>query len=142
MAKVLLGFLIVVVALCGAAYANYERNAPLDAELRDRPYAGLADKDLKALLDAYKAEKRGYQTQLAKSGGDRTTVMDGLAPADYHGKVKAFESFQRQNERWRDVNRQRLSHEVEVEKLEREASIRARGLHIEKNRILRRLTTF
>ena len=142
MAKVLLGFLVVVVALCGAAIGNYQRNANLDQELRDRPYAGMSDEDLNALLSAYKGEAQGYQAKLNGLGKDRTKVMDGYAPADYNGKLKAFENFQRKNESWRDVNRQRLSHEVEIEKLEKEASIRARGLHIEKNRIMRRITTF
>lgn len=142
MAKVLLGFLVVVVALCGAAIGNYQRNANLDQELRDRPYAGMSDEDLNALLNAYKGEAQGYQAKLSGLGKDRTKVMDGYAPADYNGKLKAFENFQRNNESWRDVNRQRLSHEVEIEKLDKEAGIRARGLHIEKNRIMRRITTF
>ena len=33
-------------------------------------------------------------------------------------------------------------HEIELEKLNKEKNVRSRGLHIERNRILRRLTTF
>ena len=142
MAKAFAGLLILVVAVAVGGYYNYHRNAHLDDELKNRPYAGLSDADLDALLQAYQGEMKGLEGRLAGYGKDRTRVMDGFAPADLHGKVQAFESFARKNNSWRDVNRQRLGHEVEVEKLEREKNIRAQGLHIEKNRILRRLLTF
>ena len=45
--------LVVLVALVAAAWFNYERNAPLDKDLKFRPYAGLSDTDLASLVDAY-----------------------------------------------------------------------------------------
>lgn len=140
--KILAVLVLLPLLLVGAAFSNYQRNAPLDEELRNRPYKSISDKDLAALLEAYKGEMQGFETRMNRFSKDRTKVMDGFAPADYDGKVRAFESFQRKNESWRDANRARLGHVVELEKLEHEKSIRDRGLHIEKNRILRRITTF
>ena len=134
--------LIVLVAVVSiGGFANYHRNAPLDNELKNRPYATLSDSDLTALIEAYQGETQGLQNRLNAYAEDRTGVMEGYAPSDLHGKLGAFDSFQRKNESWRDTNRAKLSHEVELEKLEKERSIRQRGLHIERNRILRRLTT-
>ena len=142
MAKVLIGFVALVGALAIAAYANYERNAPLDADLQERPYQSLSDEDLKALLDAYKGQVTGLQAKLGSYSGDRTKVMDGFAPSDFDSKVKAFDRFQRSNSAWRDVNRNRIENQLEVEKLEKEQGIRAQGLHEERTRILRRVLTF
>lgn len=140
--KILAVIVMIPVVVACIAYSNYERNAPLDEELRNRPYKSVSDENLASLISAYESEMGGFQARMNSYGKDRTKVMDGLAPADYDSKVKAFESFQRKNEGWRDANRARLGHEVELEKLQAEQSIRDRGLHIEKNRILRRMTTF
>ena len=123
-------------------FANYQRNEPLDNELKDRPYATLSDADLDALLQAYEGERMGLENRLNAYAEDRTGVMDGFAPSDLGGKLDAFDSFQRKNNSWRETNRAKLSHEVELDRLNKEKGIRTRGLHIERNRIWRRLTTF
>ena len=142
MAKFFATLLFLVIAVGTAGFVNYQRNAPLDDELHDRPYGTLSDDDLGALLAAYDMEHRAAVSILHKHSGDRTRIMDGYAAADFGGKVKAFESFQRSNNQWRDTNAGRLELETELEKLETEQRIRERGLHIEQNRILRRLLTF
>ncbi len=142
MGKLFLGILVLVVGLGAAGYANYERNAPLDEELKDRPYKALAEDDLNALSSAYQKELDGLSGRLKATAGDKTGIMDGYAPADFDGKVKAFESFQRKNNSWRDTNRLRLEHEGELEKIEKERRIRSEGLDDETTRILRRVLTF
>jgi hypothetical protein len=142
MGKALVVFVILVMVVAIGAFSNYQRNAPLDEELRDRPYASLADKDLNALLGAYEGQVAGLQSQLGNPKADRTGVMDGFAPADFDGKLKAFDRFQRQESRWRNTNRSKLENQIEVEKLQKERGIRDRGLHEERNRILRRVLTF
>ena len=141
MGKFLAIILIATLGVGLAGFANYHRNEPLDRELVNRPYGTLSDDDLKALIGAYNLERDGAIARLGK-GNDRTRVMDGLAPGDLHGKLKAFNSFQRKNERWRDHNRERIGFNIELEKLKKEQGIRQRGLHEERNRILRRVLTF
>ena len=142
MGKFLLIVLVLGVALGIGGYTNYERNAHLDEELRDRPYAGYSDADLDSLTNAYEGEMSGLQARLGKAAGDNTRVMDGYAPADFDGKVKAFEQFQRKNNAYRDTNRKRLGHQVELENLQKEQRIRSEGLNDEFTRIKRRVLTF
>ena len=141
MGKFLAFLLIATLGVGLAGFANYHRNAPLDRELENRPYGTLSDHGLKALIDGYNLERDGAIARLGK-GSDRTRVMDGLAPGDLHGKLKAFDSFQRKNEQWRDHNRERIEFNIELEKLKKEQGIRDRGLDDERSRILRRLFTF
>jgi hypothetical protein len=140
--KSLAVLLIATVGVGLAGFANYHRNAPLDRELEVRPYGTISDDDLKALIEAYSMERDGAVARLGGKRNDRTRVMDGFAPGDLDGKLKAFDSFQRKNERWRDHNRQRIEFNIELEKLKTEQGIRDRGLHEERNRILRRVLTF
>ena len=142
MGKALVVFVILVMVAAIGAFSNYQRNAALDEELRERPYASLSDKDLNALLGAYQGQVEGLKNRLGNPKADRTGVMDGFAPADFDGKLRAFESFQRKEHRWRDTNRSKLENQIEVEKLQKERGIRDRGLHQERNRILRRVLTF
>ena len=142
MGKVLIALLVVVATVGIGGFVNYQRNAPLDAELQNRPYGTISDADLAALIAAYEGEKTGLENRLKGYSKDRTRVMNGLAPADLQGKLTAFDSFQRKNESWRETNRAKLGHEIELEKLQKEKNIRDRGLHIERNRIIRRITTF
>ena len=142
MGKFFASLVILIAVVTIGGFANYHRNAPLDNELKNRPYATISDADLQALIAAYEGEQQGLQNRLNSYAEDRTGVMEGFAPSDLHGKLGAFDSFQRKNESWRDTNRARLSHEIELEKLRTEKGVRDRGLHIERNRIWRRLTTF
>ena len=134
--------LIATVGVVLAGFANYQRNAPLDKELEERPYGTISDEDLVALIDAYTMERGGTMARMGGKKDDRTTVMDGFAPGDLDGKLKAFDSFQRKNERWRNQNRQRIEFDIELERLKKEQGIRDRGLDEERNRILRRLLSF
>ena len=142
MGKFFAGLILSLAIVSIGGFVNYQRNAHLDQELEQRPYASLSDEDLDTLKQAYEGERQGLQNRLNAYPEDRTGVMDGFAPADLGGKLDAFDSFQRKNKSWRDTNRERLSHEIDLDKLNKEKSVRTRGLHIEHNRVWRRLTTF
>jgi hypothetical protein len=136
---VLMG-LIVAVAIGG--YYNYQRNAHLDKELENRAYASLSDPDLDALISAHTTERDQMRATLGGGKADPTRVMYGFAPSDLKGKVQAFDHFQRRNSRLKELNRIALQHQVVIEALQREQSIRERGLDQESTRIIRRVTTF
>jgi hypothetical protein len=136
---VLMG-LIVVLAI--GAYYNYQRNAHLDKELENRAYASLGDSDLDALISAHTSERDKIKGTLGDGKADPTRVMYGFAPSDLKGKVKAFDHFQRRNSRLKELNRIALQHQVVIEALQKEQSIRDRGLDKEWTRIMRRVTTF
>jgi hypothetical protein len=136
---VLLLVLLVGLPLVGGF--NYMRNAPLDDELKDRPYAGISDADLAALLAAY-----GKQVEHARAA--LTTEPDSYALNDpgrfgqYGEKVEAFEKFQRSNDQWKQARGQLFSEQTTLQALQREDSIRQRGLHRPLPRIWRRISTF
>lgn len=133
-----LPLLLLVALLVGGGY-NYHRNAPLDRELEFRPYAGLKDADLAALLAVHRAKR----DQIAASFGERgpEAGFAALAPSDYPGKVTAFERFQRENERWKQGRRDMLTQQTMVDALELEQRIRSEGLDQAWARILRRAVT-
>ena len=142
MVKTLSAFVILIVAVAVGGFVNYQRNAPMDAELANRPYADLATKDLVSLQSAYQAEVAGFQKKLGDPSADRTTALDGLAPGDVGGRALAFDSFQRKNQAWRALNLQKIERQLELDKISRELSIRSKGLDDPKKRIMRRILTF
>jgi len=142
MRQLFLSLVIGVVVVGGAGFANYHRNAPLDAELADRPYARYASADIEALLEAHTDERDRIRGVLSKRGSDPTRVMNGFAAGDFDGKLDAFDKFQKRNNVYRQVNVIALEHEVEIEALEKEMSIRKRDLDDPLTRIWRRIRTF
>lgn len=142
MGKALAVMALLVVGIGVAGFANYQRNAHLDREFGDRPYKGISEADLRALRDAYRAELGRFERKLGSYSSDRTKVLDGFAPGDMGGKAKAFDSFQRQNKAWREVNLQRIERELELEKIAAELALRERGLDDPVKRFWRRVLTF
>jgi hypothetical protein len=138
MGKVLLVLLLVVVPALG--FLNYRRNAHLDAELENRVYATLSAEDLEALSAAYQSQVDDLATRVADNpqGADE---MDSFAPADLQGKVKGFESFQGYNRHWRRMRAELFEQEAALKEIQREQSIRARGLDDPINRVKRRVLT-
>ena len=139
MRQFFLSLVILILVVGGAGFANYQRNAPLDAELADRPYARYSDADLEALLTAHTAERDRIRGALSKD--DPTKVMNGFAAGDFDGKLQAFDKFQKRNNAYKQINGMALEHEVEIDVLEKERSIRKRGLHDPRKRMLRRILT-
>jgi len=140
MAKILVVLLVLVLCVGGAGYWNYQRNAPLDAELQNRPYAAYSDDELSLLREAYESEKSSHERRLervAQSGG----AEQAYAPSDLSGKIDGFRAAQKQSARWKRARDEVLDREVEIERLQHELSIRARGLDDEWTRIMRRVTT-
>ena len=133
--------LVLLLGLIGAGgYANYQRNAELDQELEFRPYAGLSDADLDALLEAYQQELSQIEDSLGN--GPDGSVFRGIKPADLGGKLKAFERFQQENERWKRGHREAIKQKVVLDALRQEQAVRRAGLHRPWRRIIRRVTTF
>jgi hypothetical protein len=131
--------LVVGVPLLGAF--NYMRNAPLDEELKQRPYAGISDADLASLLAAY-----GQQVEHARAGvAEEPSTHDFNDPerfGHYGEKVEAFEKFQHSNDQWKQARGQLFGEQTALKDLRHEASIRERRLHQPWPRIWRRVSTF
>jgi len=132
---------IVFVGLPSLAGVNYMRNAPLDAELESRPYGGIDDADLKALLSAYEGELA--KAKSAAASEPTTHAFNDPSRFGHNDeKVEAFEKFQNTNEVWKRSRNQLFSEKSKLDALQHEASIRARGLHKPWPRIWRRISTF
>ncbi len=128
------------VGLCAGGFLNYRRNEHLDNELQNRLYADMSDKNLAALIAAYQEQVAELAAQVSEApqGQDE---LDGYAPSDIHGKVRGFESFQQYNQNWRRSRAELFEQETALEELQREQSIRERGLDKSFNRVKRRVLT-
>jgi hypothetical protein len=138
--RVLLLFaLLIGIPAIGAL--NYLRNAPLDEELANRPYGGLSDADLDALLAAYEGQvKRTRET--VEEEPSMHAFNDPGKFGDYDEKVEAFEKFQNSNETWKHERNRLYGEQDTLGALQHEKSIRARGLDEPTGRIWRRISTF
>ena len=141
MGKFFLALFVLVLLLGGGGYYNYHRNAGLDQELAVRPHKGLSTPDLEALAAAYRSEIDNDR-MLVGERPQGTELMNGLKAGDYDSKVKSFEKFQGYNNQWKAARRNMAERQVALEEVEKELSIRARGLHQEHTRIWRRISTF
>ena len=132
--------LFVLCALTIGGFVNYRRNAPLDAELKNRTYADLKARDLDTLIQAYEQETRRLRAWV-----DQEPLADvpsqALDDSDLGGKVKTFERYQREANRWRSLRQEVLQREATLEALNKEKDLRARGLDQRWRQILRRITT-
>jgi hypothetical protein len=133
--------IVLALALPLAGYANYQRNAHLDRELENRTYATLRTEDLDTLLAAYGEELDALRGRVGE-GPEGEDAIARKAAADLSGKVESFERFQRQNQSWREQRGAVLERQATIAELEREKSIRARGLDRPWNRIKRRVLAF
>jgi hypothetical protein len=138
MRGLLLFTLLIGIPLAGGL--NYLRNAPLDEELANRPYGGLSDADLDALLRAYEGDVQRARDLIAEEPSTHAFNDPGQF-GDYDEKVEAFEKFQNSNETWKNERGQLFGKQTTLEALQHEKSIRSRGLHEPRGRIWRRLTT-
>ena len=134
-------FVLVVCALLIGGFVNYRRNAPLDAELQSRSYADLKSRDVAMLIEAYEQETRRLRVWAEQ---EPTAAHARRAPdaSDVGGKAERFSRFQREAQRWRTLRQEILEREATIEALQKEQSIRARGLDRRWRQILRRVTTF
>ncbi len=134
-------FVIIVCALLIGGSVNYLRNAPLDAELQNRTYAELKANDLDALLVAYEQETRRLRAWVDEEPMAAPTDRARSA-SDVGGKAETFSRFQREANRWRAQRYEVLEREATIEALQKEKSIRARGLNLRWRQVLRRVTSF
>jgi hypothetical protein len=134
----MLVILALTVPLAGGV--NYMRNAPLDEELKDRPYGGISDADLESLLSAYQDEVK--RTRSAVEDEPTTHSLNDPSRFGHYGeKVEAFEKFQHTNDDWKRARGQLFGQQTTLAALQHESSIRARGLHRPWPRIWRRVST-
>jgi hypothetical protein len=133
--------LVLFVGIPLLAGMNYMRNAPLDEELKQRPYAGISDADLASLLAAYGDEVKRTRSAVAEEPGEHA-FNDPARFGHYGEKVEAFEKFQHSNDEWKQARGQLFGQQTTLEALQHENSIRERGLHEPLPRIWRRISTF
>lgn len=133
--------LLVLVALAGVGFYNYQRNAGLDRELANRPHAGISTSDLDVLYQAHKAELEKLERKLAVQS-DGTKEVGNYAPSDFKGKVQGFDRFQTRNKAWKEVYREKLDQELALEGIEKERALRRQGLDRRWVQVWRRATTF
>jgi hypothetical protein len=142
MGKAILLLMILVVGVGGTGYYNYQRNAPMDADLHQpRPFSTLETADVTQLLAAYDKDLARLKGNVANAPGG-AEVIDRFGSSDVGGKAQGFASFQRDNERWKNKRGQVFELEKTIADLRLEKSIRDRGLHVEQTRIWRRVSTF
>lgn len=142
MFKLVLAFVVLVAAVAGGGYWNYQRNAPLVAEVEGpRPYKTLSDADFKKLLAAYEGQLNRHKQGVSGTPGEAGGI-DAHDSSDVGGKAQAFAQYQRQNERWKRERGQVMEDEHMVKELRREKAIRERGLDDPHARFWLRLTTF
>ena len=135
--------LILVAALSGAAYWNYQRNAPLDRDLEQRrPFRTLSEKDLSALEQAYRDELAGHRQKLELYTQASSSSGGSYAPSDLQGRIDGFSKAQAGASRMRDLQLTVREREVELEQIARERQIRSTGMDQPWKRIKRRVLTF
>ena len=142
MGKAILGILVLAVLLAGGGFWNYQRNAHLVADVEGvRPYKTLSDDDFAQLLAAYESQAKFARAGVANTPGDAAQV-DAYGSSDVGGRAQGFESYQRQNEKWKRERGNAMEQEAMVAALRKEKSLRDRGLDDPKARFWLRLTTF
>jgi hypothetical protein len=139
--RILLGGLVAGIALAGAGYWNYERNAGLDRELERRPYRTLATGQLRELLGAYRGEAERVDRRLSQTSNG-SEQMGSFRDADFAARVESFGKFQRQNRQWRELRDSATDSQGAIADVERELRIREAGLDEEWRRVWRRVSTF
>ncbi|HTO07121.1 MAG TPA: hypothetical protein VMR86_08690 [Myxococcota bacterium] len=142
MVKLVLLFVVLVAAAGGGLYWNYNRNAGMEADLhKPRPFANLSTPDLVKLIAAYEAETKRAKARVAAAPGGEDAI-DRKGESDVGGKAEAFAAFQRQNEAWKAQRGAAMEHQVELEQLKFEKTIRDRHLDDPTEVFKRRLLTF
>ncbi|MCP4004989.1 MAG: hypothetical protein GY725_12410 [bacterium] len=129
--------LIMVVPMLGGL--NYVRNEPLDQDLKERRYATISDTDLEALQQAYEAQL-GYAKSQVEDVPEGTGLVERYGASDVGGKAEGFAKFQQRNTAWRQQRGRAMEEQATLKEIQREKSIRKRGLHTQFGRILRRVT--
>src|SRR5262249_42747445 len=101
MGKAFLLLVLLVGAIVGGGYWNYNRNAAMEADLhKPRPFANISTPDLVKLLAAYEDEAKRAKARVASTPGSDAAISR-KGESDVEGKAEAFAQFQRQNEAWK-----------------------------------------
>jgi hypothetical protein len=140
MGKVLV-LLVLLVGLVGGGYYNYQRNAPMDADLQEqRPYRAIPSADLaKLIMSAQKDIARAKGAVASAPHG--ASAIDAQDASDVGGKAKAFAGFQRENERWKEQRGKVMDQEILLKELQHEKQLRDKDVDA-MTRIKRRVLSF
>jgi hypothetical protein len=142
MGKAFLAIVVLAALVGGGGYWNYQRNAHLVAEIEGpRPYGSLSDADFEQLLAAYELQAKHARAGVATTPGEAAQV-DAYDRSDVGGRAEGFESYQRQNDKWKRERGHAMEQEAMVKELRKEKTIRDRGLDDPSARFWYRLTTF
>jgi len=132
---------ILLMLLAGGGYANYGRNAHLDAEFETRPYRTLSDSDLLLLEQANSKELAEYQRKVDLYARSVSNASHG-GDSDLSGQIENFDRAQELSGGMRAMQRAKSEREIEIKQIAQERSIRQRGLDDPWVRFKRRLLTF
>ena len=141
MGKYLFGLFVLVVALAGGGYYNYNRNAGMDADrmekrpYRDVPTAALLQTSASTKKDIARAKGRVASAPSGASAIDRTDASDNGA------RARAFEDFQHTNDAWKNQRGAVMEQEAVLKELEHEKALRDKDVD-DWTRIKRRVLTF
>lgn len=138
--KVLL-LLVLILAVAGGGYWNYQRNAAMDADLgQQRPYKAVPTADLMKLIASSQKDIQRAKGSVA-SAPSGASAIDAQDSSDVGGKAHAFAGFQRENERWKAQRGAVMEQEALLQELLREKQLRDKDVD-SWTRIKRRVLTF
>jgi len=129
-----LPLLLVLLLLVGAGGWNYWRNLQVEAK-EPRPYAGYSDRDLAALIDAYRNEVDRLEGRSAARPGGAARAAGPLLGE----RLAAYERVRRASARRRKMETELAGQEGILRRLEREQQIRrerGRGWRLHLHRLV------
>jgi len=129
-----LPLLLVLLLLVGGGAWNYSRNLQVEAQ-EPRPYAGYSDRDLSALIDAYRHEVDRLEDRSAPRPGAAARAAGPLLGE----RLAAYEHVRRAGARRRKMETQLAGQEGILRRLEREQQIRrerGRGWRLHLHRLV------
>jgi len=141
MGKATLLLIVLVVGGVGGGFYNYQRNAPMDADLAEaRPYRAVPTADLlKTIASTQKDVQRRKGAVAAAPTG--ASAIDATDSSDVGSRANAFAGFQRQNEQWKAQRGAVMEQEILLKQLMHEKELRDKDVD-SWTRIKRRVLTF
>jgi len=133
--RVVLMFLVVLLAVAAVGVWNYQRNLAAEAtDEKPRPFESYATADLEALRSAYSQEISAYQKQFAAQNSKRRRPHEtGLIDE----RVEEFARVQKTSSRLREIGadvaeREARLHEIDLELGARAARLSGTALHLKR----------
>lgn len=122
MAKTLLSLLVLFLIVGGAGAWNYDRNLKKENQV-PRPWKSYATEDLLSMANAYEAEVDRYSKGWDKARSQRTTAS-GRGHVD--DRAREFDQIYARGKAVRDLKGKLADHEVVLDEIQQELSVRER----------------